>query len=177
VRYPQGLPVQTWKGLSAVTDELRRFVEGFENEDALRRAVEALLMKMPDCREVRAMHGAQEQGKDIIFSSEGPMGEIVLNACVIKNDKITGSVDSASGARTVFHQVEQSLDTPVLNEQGQPQSVARAYVITAHECSPQAMESIKGRLHNRSGQVMFICGNNLLTKFKKFWAGWPGLTL
>ncbi|MGA8012345.1 MAG: hypothetical protein WB949_07965, partial [Candidatus Acidiferrales bacterium] len=112
-----------------MTDDLKRFIEGFDNEDALRRAVEALLMKMPGCTNVRATHGSLEQGKDIIFCSDGPMGEILLNACVIKNEKISGSAESSSGARTVFHQVEQSLDTPILNEQGQSQAVSRAYVI------------------------------------------------
>ncbi len=48
-----------------VTDDLKRFIEGFDNEDALRRAVEALLMKMPGCTNVRAHHGPLEQGKDI----------------------------------------------------------------------------------------------------------------
>jgi len=152
-----------------VTDDLKRFIEGFDNEDALRRAVEALLMKMPGCTNVRATHGPLEQGKDIIFCSEGPMGEVLLNACVIKNEKISGSADSGSGARTVFHQVEQSLDTPILNEQGEPQAVSRAYIITPHECSPQAMESIRGQLARRSGQVFFMCGNDLLVRFKKHW--------
>jgi hypothetical protein len=151
-----------------VTDDLKRFIEGFDNEDALRRAIEALLMKMPGCTNIRATHGALEQGKDIVFCSEGPMGEVLLNACVIKNEKISGSADSDSGARTVFHQVEQSLDTPILNEQGQSQAVSRAYVMTAHECSPQAMESIRGQLVRRSGQVVFICGNDLLVKFKQY---------
>lgn len=152
-----------------MTDDLKRFIEGFDNEDALRRAVEALLMKMPGCTSVRATHGALEQGKDIVFCSKGPMGEILLNACVIKNDKISGSAESGSGARAVFHQVEQSLDTPILNEQGETQPVSRAYVITPHECSPQAMESISGSLKTRSGQVAFICGNELLLKFKTYW--------
>lgn len=152
-----------------MTDDLKRFIEGFDNEDALRRAVEALLMKMPGCTNVRATHGPLEQGKDVIFCSEGPMGEVLLNTCVIKNEKISGSAESGSGARTVFHQVEQSLDTPILNEQGQSQAVSRAYVITPHECSPQAMESIRGQLVRRSGQVVFICGNDLLLKFKKYW--------
>lgn len=151
-----------------MTDDLKRFIEGFDNEDALRRAVEALLMKMPECTSVRAMHGALEQGKDIVFCSRGPMGETLLNACVIKNDKISGSAESGSGARTVFHQVEQSLDTPILNEQGETQAVSRAYVITPHECSPQAMGSIRGSLKIRSGQITFICGNDLLIKFKTY---------
>ena len=151
-----------------MTDDLKRFIEGFDNEDALRRAVEALLMKMPGCTSIHATHGSLEQGKDIIFCSEGPMGEVLLNACVIKNEKISGSAESSSGARTVFHQVEQSLDTPVLNKQGQSQTVSHAYVITPHECSPQAMESIRGQLVRRSGQVMFLCGNDLLLKFKKY---------
>jgi hypothetical protein len=152
-----------------VTDDLKRFIEGFDNEDALRRAVEALLMKMPGCTNIRATHGPLEQGKDIVFCSEGAMGEVLLNACVIKNEKISGSAESSSGARTVFHQVEQSLDTRIPNEQGQPQVVSRAYVITPRECSLQALESIKGKLEARSGQVVFICGNDLLLKFKRYW--------
>jgi len=152
-----------------VTDDLKRFIEGFENEDALRRAVEALLVRLPECTSVRATHGSQEDGSDILFCSPGPLGEVILNACVIKNDKITGSADSNSGARNVLHQVEQSLDTPKLDEQGQPQAVARVYVITPHECSPQAISSVRGKLQQRSGQIVFICGNELLSKFKRHW--------
>src|SRR5713226_136842 len=99
-------------------------------------------MRMPDCGNVRATHGASEQGKDIVFYSQGA-SETLLNACVIKNEKISGCADSSTGARTVFRQVEQSLDTVLVNDQGQPENVARAYVIPPHECSPQAMESIK----------------------------------
>lgn len=152
-----------------MTDDLKRFIEGFEDEDGLRRAVEALLTKMPGCTNVRSTHGSAEQGKDIVFCSAGAMGEPILNACVIKNDKITGSADSSSGARTVFHQVEQALDTPILDEQGVRQSVARVYVITPHECSTQAMESISGKFVQRSGQIAFLCGNELLGKFKRYW--------
>lgn len=156
-------------GLEKMTEDLKRFIEGFEDEDALRRAVEALLMKMPGCTNVRATHGPQEYGKDIVFCSKGPMGEVLLVACVIKNDKITGSADSTLGARTVFHQVAQSLDTPISNEQGESQTISRAYVITPHECPPSTMESISGALKARFGQVAFICGNDLLIKFKRFW--------
>jgi hypothetical protein len=151
-----------------MTDDLKRFIEGFEDEDALRRAVEALLIKMPGCTNVRATHGSQEKGKDIVFRSRGPMDEVVLNACIIKNEKITGSADSSSGARTVFHQVEQALDTPILDEQGRHETVARAYVISPHECSIPAIESVEGKLQQRSGQVVFMCGNDLLSKFKKY---------
>jgi hypothetical protein len=38
---------------------------------------------------VEVPHGPQEYGKDIVFYSQDAIGDWILNACVVKNAKIT----------------------------------------------------------------------------------------
>lgn len=84
-----------------MTDELKRFAESFKSEDELRKHVATLLTKMRT-QGVQITHGTQEYGKDIIFYAPDAFNNWVLNACVIKNTKITGSADDNDGARNVL---------------------------------------------------------------------------
>ena len=88
---------------------------------------------------------------------------------------LTGNVAAPSGARTVLFQAQQAFDTPYTNITGQDESVAHVYVITPHAASPDAIESIKGALGNRSGQTTFLCGNDLLDIFKEKWPSFLAL--
>src|SRR5258708_15691343 len=152
-----------------MADELERFASLFRNEEQVREELYNLLTKMPRIRDVEITHGSQEYGKDIVFYSESGFDEWVLNACVVKNDKISGSADSNAGARNVFQQVEQALDTPYINREGKDEPVARVYVISTWDSPQTTMSSIQGKLKSRSGQVSFLCGAFLREKFSRFW--------
>jgi hypothetical protein len=146
---------------------LDRFIALFKNEAELREAVLSLLEKMPNVTNVRHTHGAQECGKDIVFNWVGPFDHQQLVACVIKNEKITGSADSNQGARTVYIQAEEAFDSPIANvATGTDERVAQVYVISPHECPPSTVESIKGKMQARAGQVIFICGRELMERFE-----------
>lgn len=150
----------------AETTKLARFISSFRTEDDLRKAVVGLLEHMPNVSNVRLTHGAQERGKDIVFHSAGPFGDSQLFACVVKNNKITGSADSDDGARAVYIQAEQAFDTPIANPaDGHDEQVSQVFVICPHECPPATVDSIKGKLQARPGQVRFLCGHELLDKF------------
>jgi hypothetical protein len=73
-------------------DDLKRFAEAFADEAELRAAIVTLLTKMPGITGVQETHGTLEHGKDIVFYNTGAMGELHLNACVIKNSKISGAL-------------------------------------------------------------------------------------
>lgn len=94
--------------------DIDTFATAFQSEAELRGAVADLLMQLPAASDVRITHGAQEYGKDIVFRSQGGLLESVLCACVVKNAKITGSVDSNTGAMTVLNQAKQCLTQPNL---------------------------------------------------------------
>ncbi len=114
------------------------FIASFTNEDALRKAMLMLLEKMPGVRNVRHTHGREERGKDIVFNCLGPFGNQQLVACVIKNEQITGAADSDQGARAVYIQAEQALDTPIANvATGFDERVTQVFVISPYECPPQ----------------------------------------
>src|SRR5580692_12888186 len=98
-----------------MADDLRRFVETFRTEDDLRKHAATLLSKMPRNQGVQITHGSQEYGKDVVFYSPDGFGDFLLNACVVKLGKITGSAEDNQGARNVFNQVEQALDTPFIS--------------------------------------------------------------
>lgn len=148
-------------------NQLQQSISSFDNEAALRGAIHDLLLHMPTTKSVQVTHGSQELGKDIVFRSVGGFGEEVLCACVVKNHKISGAVDDQKGAMTVLHQVRQAFKKPLVNTAGALEKVSRVYIMSPHDISQIAMSSIQGELDERSGQVVFLCGHDLLTSFEK----------
>ena len=147
---------------------LAQFAKLFKNESDLREKLAVLFRKMPQTQGVRITHGTVERGKDIVFHSKDALGGWLLNACVVKNSQITGSVESNRGAKTVLFQAEQALDTPLVGDNGVDLYASTVYVITPHECSQAAMLSIQGKLAQRRGQVQFLCGTRLLELFEQY---------
>lgn len=151
------------------------FARVFKSEAHLRRAIADLFRKMGHAG-VKITHGANEKGKDIIFYGTGPLGEKRLFACVVKNDPITGRADDhrrgaptiVDVARTVANQIRQAFDEPLPNGKGADEWVDSVYVISPYECSTAAIASVKTALQ-RSGQIVFACGQVLLELFAKHW--------
>jgi hypothetical protein len=157
-----------WQRLQLPT-KIQQFTDSFKDEAALRHALIALLERMPGVSNVRHTHGTDERGKDIVFDSSGPFGQTFLIACVVKNDKITGSASSSSGARTVYNQAEQALGLKFTDTRGMEQQVSQVFVISPAECSTAATDSIKDKLQSNGHRVTFICGPELLDLFEKFY--------
>jgi len=155
--------------MSNETFQLQRFAEAFRSEDELRKHLATLLNRMPHAQGVQITHGTQEYGKDIIFYAPDGFQNWQLNACVVKNSRITGSVDDDVGARTVFAQAEQALDTPFINSAGEEEHVSKVFVISPFDCSQSTMRSIQGKLKSHFGKVEFLCGTKLFHKFSEFW--------
>jgi hypothetical protein len=150
-------------------NELHRFAEAFKSEDDLRKHLATLLTKMPRTQSVQITHGAQEYGKDIVFYAPDAFDNWRVNACVVKKNKISGAVDDNEGARTVFLQAEQALDTPFISGAGQEERVSKVFIISPHDCPQTTINSIQGKLKNHFGKVEFLCGGLLFEKFSKFW--------
>jgi len=148
---------------------IEEFASAFVSEADLRNRLRTLISRIDGNEGVQITHGTQELGKDIVFYAPDGLGQSVLHACVVKLGKISGAADDSRGARTVFNQVEQCLDSPYLKGTGEEQFVARVYVMSPHDCPPTTMSSILGKLRGRSGQVDFICGARLLDLFAKHW--------
>jgi hypothetical protein len=148
---------------------IQEFAETFPNESVLQQALAKLLGKIPGHSGVQILQGAHEVGKDIIFYTPGALGQRDLNACVVKNTKITGSASSAAGARTVFNQAQQALDTALLDENGKEQKVSRVFIITPHPVPPETVASIIGALRSNDERVRFVSGGSLLELFKLHW--------
>lgn len=148
---------------------IEEFAATFPNESVLQQALAKLFSKIPNHTGVQILQGSSEIGKDIIFYTTAAFGQKELNACVVKNTRITGNAASASGARTVFNQAQQALDTPVLDENGRKQSVKRVFIITPHQIPPPTVASIEGAIKASNERVQFISGATLLDLFKSYW--------
>lgn len=142
----------------------------FQNEVVLQQALAFLLTRIPGITEVQILQGAQEYGKDIVFRSTGPLGELLYCACVVKNQRLTGKVGTRGSLRAVYDQIEQALDTPFVDGSGETRRIQHVYVMCPEEISPSAMGSVVGKLTARSGQVTFKCGTSLFEMFMHHWA-------
>lgn len=147
----------------------REFERMLSSEALLQQAVAGLLARIPGVDGVQLTHGPSECGKDIIFRWQGAFGEALPCACIIKRSPISGNVASDTGARTVYHQVEQALDSPYVDQSGAATRIHRAYVVSPHSVSQATMTSITGAMQSRSGQIVFIAGHELLRLFQRHW--------
>lgn len=141
----------------------------FPSEEALRQAIAGLLHRIPDVDGVQRLHSAQEYGKDIVFVTEGPLGERRPSACVVKNGRITGDVSKQSGARNVLFQIEQALDTPYVDPTGQSVRIHHVYVMSPDPITTYAMNSIEAKLKEMHGSVVFVTGSDLFDLFEQHW--------
>jgi hypothetical protein len=151
---------------------VEEFAEAFPSEHVLQQALAKLLSKIPNHTGVQILQGSSELGKDIIFYTPGAFGQKDLNACVVKNTKITGSASKNGGARTVFNQAQQSLDTTLPDENGHPQRVKRVFIITPYPIPPETVTSISGAIRDSNDRVQFVGGASLLELFKLHWPGY-----
>src|SRR5215216_1379518 len=130
----------------------------FSSEKLLQQALAGLLLRMPNVTEVQILQGPLEAGKDLVFRYHGGFGESILCACVVKNKKITGTVEKRSGAQVVMFQARQAFLIPHPDGLGRVTPVEKVYVITPYEITPEAVASIRGEM---PGPVKFIGGSNL----------------
>ncbi|MBV9761587.1 MAG: hypothetical protein JO340_13585 [Acidobacteriaceae bacterium] len=145
------------------------FSKSFKNEILLQQAVAALLSRMPNTSGVQILQGAQEYGKDIVFHAPGGFGEPELNACVVKNCRITGECSASAGARTVLFQAQQAFDTPHIDENGNEIRVSKVYIITPYPIPPATVASISGSLKDLARRTVFLGGTTLFDRFKQYW--------
>src|ERR1700687_6352061 len=145
------------------------FASVFPTERVLQQALARLLSKIPGHSGAQILQGPDEVGKDIIFYTQGPFGHKELNACVIKNKPITGNAQTSTGARTVFNQAQQALDTLFLDENGREQRVKRVFIMKPHSISQATVRSIVGALEGLRDSVQFVGGPTLLGLFKDYW--------
>lgn len=140
----------------------------FSSETVFQQAIANLLRKIPGISNVEITHGAQEYGKDIVFSSKEVLSENVC-ACVIKNKKITGKVTGSASAREVLFQIEQAFDTPFIGRDGSERFVDQVFVISPFDIAQTTLRSISGKLQTTKRSVEFIGGSRLIELIEVYW--------
>lgn len=152
--------------LSASTSQFHNY---FSSEILLQQALAGLLTKMPENWGVQILQGTQELGKDLVFYTRGGFGELLLCACAVKNKRITGEVSKSDGARTILFQAQQAFDSPHIDANAKEIFVERVYIVTPFSLPPATINSIKGALRERAGQIIFVGGSELFDLFKQYW--------
>jgi hypothetical protein len=152
----------------ATKTKLERFAKLFPDEAALRLAVIGLLERMPNTSNIHHTHGTGELGKDIVFDIVSAFAQKNTIACVAKSSKITGSVSSNEGARTVYFQAEQCFDSPYVDIGGQRKDISEVFVISPFDCASGTISSICGKLPANNGRVKFLCGTDLMHLFESY---------
>ena len=147
--------------------DVQQFAAMFKNEKDLQDAIASVLRKVPGVSGVEITQGTHEHGKDLVFYRSGGLGERTLYACVVKNEKITGTVESSRGAKTVLAQAEQAFDEPYITGSGTRERVEHVYIICPHESAQSTIDSIAERL--RKQPATFVCGGKLIDLFQEHW--------
>jgi hypothetical protein len=70
--------------------------------------------------------------------------------------------------QTVVNQIQSAFSEPLTDGKGKDEWVDSVYVISPHECPTTTIDSVRSRLQ-RSGQITFICGSQLMEQFAKHW--------
>jgi hypothetical protein len=113
----------------------------FDFEASLRTAVAGLIQRMENLSEVRIVHGAQENGKDILFTIRGAFAEQQLCAAMVRNGKVTGRALPALHAQLA--QIQDApyvtLRQPMVHHQGADRQRARR----GNESVPRAARELR----------------------------------
>ena len=141
----------------------------FADERFLHQALAGLFSRVPRVSGIQVLQGSREHGKDLIFYEENAFGQKELKACVVKNTRITGTVADRKGARVVFLQAKQALDTPIETPSGAKQFASQVLIISPYDLTTEALESISGELRSYRGNIRFLAGGDLLDLFKRYW--------
>lgn len=105
------------------------------------------LFKSMGFNDVRDNHGVYEKGKDIIFRSLTPWGEVEIYAAVVTMNDITGNTSHDNYARRALDQIKMALSQPYTDiYTGRTSKVDRCWFISAGNIKGASMESISGEL-------------------------------
>ncbi|MEN6358237.1 MAG: hypothetical protein ABFD83_14285 [Armatimonadota bacterium] len=141
----------------------------FPSEALLQQAIARLLGMMPGIEGVQILQGTLELGKDIIFRSVGPLSETLTCACIVKNKPFSGKLGTTGNLRVLIDQIDQSFDTPFIDENAEDRRIQRVYVMNPHQLTPSTMAAISGKLQQHPGQIEFFTGSRLYDLFQTYW--------
>jgi hypothetical protein len=145
-------------------------------ESELRRNVIIPLLKAAGYSDVHEFHGTIEKGKDILFREPNKLGESFIHAVMVSKEDISGVVGDSKSASRILEQAEMVFNESYKDKYtGKIVSVDRCWVITSGNITPQAIESISGKLekYNLNRLIRFIDGDKVIElidqHYPQFW--------
>lgn len=130
-------------------DEALRHLQALPEERLTTEILVPLLAAM-GFEGIRVEHGVGERGKDLLFWRRDPFGGKEWYGCQVKGATLTGKAGGRDSLRTVTNQLQQVVDTPFCDTDGNQLFVAKCFLITSSVLNPMARESVMGLLTNRA---------------------------
>ncbi len=117
------------------------------NEKAFRGNVLIPLINAMGFSDARDNHGVYERGKDIIFRSLTPWGDVEVYAAVVTMNDITGNANNDNYSRRALDQIKMALSQPYTDiYTGRTSKIDRCWFVSAGNIKGASMESISGEL-------------------------------
>ncbi|MUG73841.1 hypothetical protein [Paenibacillus validus] len=127
-------------------DEKNKLIKSL-NEKSFRGNVLIPLINAMGFNDARDNHGVYEKGKDIIFRSLTPWGDVEIYAAVVTMNDITGNANHDNYARRALDQIKMALSQPYTDiYTGRTSKVDRCWFVSAGNIKGASMESISGEL-------------------------------
>lgn len=102
-------------------------------------------------------HGPSERGKDFYFCAENNYGDIELHVCSVKNSKFNARAGDSSSVYTALSQLEQCLNTRLLNPQTQGHDLPRsALFISTYQLPDRGLENLDDMLERLSSRTTYL---------------------
>jgi hypothetical protein len=134
------------------------------SERELREDVLPPLLRALYYFDVRVLHGAREEGKDLLAWRMSEIDTREWVGFVVKTGDLTAQVASVSGIRTVLHQVEQVLDHEIIDPLTSTRSHVRAcWVVTNGRILAHALDdaAVTMRRHHLDKLIRWVDGTAL----------------
>ncbi|MGN7864675.1 NACHT domain-containing protein [Chryseobacterium sp. 22458] len=118
-----------------------KLVEAIKNypENNLTKNIIIPLLETLGYNKVEFFGGTSEEGKDIVFWENDPMGDTFLNVAQVKHFKFTNSSNSSNSFQTVANQLAVCFNKKVPHSDGFTQKPSKVWLITTHEIDSKTL--------------------------------------
>ena len=138
------------------------------SEDELRKKIVIPFLKVLGFKNVEDWCGPQEKGKDVLYVKEDPLGQPIVGALLIKNDR-----DIKKSGKNDIRKIESQAREAITTQIPDPRdpyirtNIRGLYILTSFNIEPEARNYILNALGNSQLYLTFIDGNQLEERIKK----------
>ncbi|MCQ9634731.1 hypothetical protein MP477_07150 [Chryseobacterium sp. WG23] len=142
----------------------KKLIEAIKNypENNFTKNIIIPLLQTLGYNKVEFFGGTSEEGKDIVFWEQDPMGDIFLNVAQVKHFKFTNSSNNSGSFQTVVNQLSVCFNKKIPHSDGFTQKPCKVWLITTHEIDSKTLLTFYDESPNiQTDKVRIIDGAKL----------------